>query len=34
MNNIRRFWKTTEFYIRAREYIKGSLMIYPDSWRY
>ena len=34
MGDIRRLWKTTECCRRARECIKRSLIIYPDSWEY
>jgi len=34
VNNTRRLQKTTEYYGRAKKYVKGSLMIYSDSWEY
>ena len=34
MDNTKRLQKTGECCRRVREYIKESLMIYPDSWEY
>ena len=33
-DDTRRLQKTTEYCRRARECIKGSLIIYSDSWEY
>ena len=34
VNNTRRLQKTTEYYGRVKEYVKGSLMTYSDGWEY